>query len=516
VATGRAARAEIRIGSTALRLDGETNVDFDRIDDAVIRIVLQRGTLTLRLRNREKLREIEVLTAREQIVFDDVGRYRIDVDRVPGITSLSTFVGVGRVVVNHMTFVVHSGQRGEISSLPSVRFQLVAAASDLFDEWVAQRDQRDDALRSTRYTSPETTGIESLDEYGEWRTVETYGTVWFPASVPVGWAPYRYGRWAYIPPWGWTWIDDAPWGFAPFHYGRWVYIRSAWAWVPGPYIARPCYAPALVAWYGSPGVSMSIGVSTVGWFPLAPGEIYIPPYRHSQRYVSYVNFGYGSHVTVIAPPSQYRYRQRDFSTWVPSDAVLRRLPIPRVIQAAPNEWVKLPTAPQPPIRVPVEGRKFKLQKLAPVFADVDANALRLDRPPQVIPPHGGDQPPARRDSPARTPINDGETQPPRRHLEPLPLDPPRVQLPRTAAPRPDGWPVQMPASRPRKPLPDDRPHRVQTEKMPSLPRPFDPAPQPAPRAEPPAFRADPASRREPKNDGPHPIKSMPRQRALAQ
>ena len=30
--------------------------------------------------------------------------------------------------------------------------------------------------------------------------------------MPEKWAPYRHGYWRWIEPWGWTWIDDAPWG----------------------------------------------------------------------------------------------------------------------------------------------------------------------------------------------------------------------------------------------------------------------------------------------------------------
>ena len=66
--------------------------------------------------------------------------------------------------------------------------------------------------------------------------------------VAAGWAPYRYGRWAWVSPWGWTWIDDARWGFAPFHYGRWAYASNRWCWVPGPRYVHAVYAPALVAW----------------------------------------------------------------------------------------------------------------------------------------------------------------------------------------------------------------------------------------------------------------------------
>ena len=92
----------------------------------------------------------------------------------------------------------------------------------------------------------------------------------------------------YISPWGWTWVDDEPWGFAPFHYGRWAYAGNRWCWVPGPVAVRPVYAPALVAFVGGVGISIGGGPG-VGWFPLAPGEVYVPYYRGSRGYVERVN-----------------------------------------------------------------------------------------------------------------------------------------------------------------------------------------------------------------------------------
>jgi hypothetical protein len=107
------------------------------------------------------------------------------------------------------------------------------------------------------------------------------------------WAPYRYGRWEYVSPWGWTWVDDAPWGFAPFHYGRWAQIGPRWAWVPGRIGPRPVYAPALVAFVGGNGgvdFSLSFGSSPgIGWFPLGPGEAWRPFYRTSSVYIDNVN-----------------------------------------------------------------------------------------------------------------------------------------------------------------------------------------------------------------------------------
>ena len=114
---------------------------------------------------------------------------------------------------------------------------------------------------SARYVAPGVIGYQDLDYYGRWQVVPTYGAIWVPTSVPAGWAPYRYGHWVWVAPWGWTWVDDAPWGFAPFHYGRWVSYGGYWGWAPGPsYVGwRPYYAPALVGWVG--GAGWGFGVS---------------------------------------------------------------------------------------------------------------------------------------------------------------------------------------------------------------------------------------------------------------
>src|SRR5262249_39049506 len=128
--------------------------------------------------------------------------------------------------------------------------------NDEFADWSARANREDDRSPSAQYAqqspqpqqyvSPEMTGYEDLDRNGSWVTSPDYGPLWTPTTVVAGWAPYRYGHWAWIRPWGWTWVDDAPWGFAPFHYGRWVVVGGRWCWAPGRYVSRPVYAPALV------------------------------------------------------------------------------------------------------------------------------------------------------------------------------------------------------------------------------------------------------------------------------
>jgi hypothetical protein len=177
-------------------------------------------------------------------------------------------------------------------------------SADDFDDWCAERDARFDHSVSAQYVSDDVIGYEDLDEFGGWRPTPEYGTIWFPHVTVVGWAPYHYGHWAYVAPWGYTWVDDAPWGFAPFHYGRWVVVGGVWGWVPAPprpvvvgaVYVRPVYAPALVAWVGGPGFAAGFSVGggfaagvNVGWFPLGPREVYVPSYPVSRTYWTNVN-----------------------------------------------------------------------------------------------------------------------------------------------------------------------------------------------------------------------------------
>ncbi len=172
----------------------------------------------------------------------------------------------------------------DINSLPS---------PDDFERWAFDRDRREDHSQSANYVSPEMTGYEDLDDNGSWSYAGNYGAVWYPTNVPAGWAPYRFGHWVWVAPWGWTWVDEASWGFAPFHYGRWCQIGPRWAWLPGPAAVRPVYAPALVAFVGGGGgfhLSASFGGGAgVAWFPLGPGEVFVPAYHVSRAYVNQVN-----------------------------------------------------------------------------------------------------------------------------------------------------------------------------------------------------------------------------------
>ncbi len=287
--TDQDARAEFHVGSTAVRLAPETSMTVLNLDDRSMQLRLSEGTLILRVRHLDDGDLVEVDTPNLAFNLQRTGEYRVDVDSAGNVTNVNVMSGRGEVTGGGYSYNVVAGQSARFSGTDQLSYDIATLpTADDFDNWAFDRDHREDGAESANYVSPEMTGYEDLDDYGRWEYVGGYGTVWVPSNVANDWAPYRDGHWAYISPWGWTWVDDEPWGFAPFHYGRWAYAGSRWCWVPGPVAVRPVYAPALVAFVGGVGISIGGGPG-VGWFPLAPGEVYVPYYRGSRGYVERVN-----------------------------------------------------------------------------------------------------------------------------------------------------------------------------------------------------------------------------------
>ncbi len=283
-------RAEVNIGSAALRLGAKTGITFLDLDDRATQIRLAQGSLILRVRHVDDDDNYEVDTPNLAFTLLQPGEYRINVNPDGNQTVITAWHGRGRVSAGGLSYTVVAHQSAVFTGTDHLNYDLgQVSQADNFDQWAFDRDDRQDHADSADYVSREMTGYEDLDEYGDWSYVAGYGPCWRPGALVVGWAPYRFGHWAWVGPWGWTWVEDEPWGFAPFHYGRWAFMSGGWLWVPGPVVVRPVWAPALVAFVGGrPGFRFSAGVG-VGWFPLAPGEVFVPGYRVSRAYVNNVN-----------------------------------------------------------------------------------------------------------------------------------------------------------------------------------------------------------------------------------
>jgi len=290
-------RAEVDYGGGQFRLAGATNIHVSRLDDRQLALFVAEGAVILRVRALDPGDVVRIDAPTAQVQIARPGLYRIEV--VPDQLTTTLTVREGEALV--------SLQSGVTQALPGQTVSIVGqdpAVADLrggvgvdgFDVWSADRDRYYERNRSVAYVSPQMVGAAELDQYGAWQTYPDYGAVWFPHAVPYGWAPYADGYWINVGPWGATWVDAAPWGYAPSHYGRWAWIGGRWGWCPGGYVARPIWAPALVAWRGGPGwgLSASYGTPVYGWVPLGWRDPYIPPWNNcSSRCWTLYNQPYG-------------------------------------------------------------------------------------------------------------------------------------------------------------------------------------------------------------------------------
>lgn len=440
-------RVEMRVGPHAFRLGSGSTGGFDELDFDSKAFALERGVLNVRLASPQQNERVTLQVADVQVTFDAPGRYRVDaLDGAP----LQVVAFEGRAVV------LHAGrsaavQTGQSIAVTQSQISFGRANAVALDDWALARDVRiaQSVSAATRFVSPNMTGFEELDQHGNWVASADFGTVWMPRAVPVGWVPYRDGRWRWVAPWGWTWVDAAPWGFAPFHYGRWVLIGSQWAWWPGRVVAQPVWAPALVGWVGGTTVSVSVGGPgpMIGWFPLAPWQPWRPVHRVSHTHVTVIN-----QTIIQRPPRGFAHdvNQRPGSTWVPDqrfrDPVVRvripeaNAPVGRVREATPpprpviahtsprgDEW-----RARPPVSTP-GGQRQPGQAALPDPRNASAPRAEPNRPPGTVPP-------------AQSAIG--------RSSPKADIDPPRADVPRP------GTRAEGPSAAPRpgsgQPLPNER------------------------------------------------------------
>jgi hypothetical protein len=282
-------RAEMNLGTAALRLDSHTNFSFINLDDTIVQVEISLGTLNVHVRSMPEGSGFEVDTPHLAFSLLRPGEYRVDVSPQGDATFVTVRGGEGEANADGHAYTVRARERVRLNAADPPDFMKDdAPPADPFDQWCAERDRRFEHSMSYRYVAQDVPGAEDLDDNGIWRNDPGYGEMWMPSGVPDDWAPYRSGHWAWISPWGWTWVDDAPWGYAPFHYGRWVLSRGGWGWIPGPLGGPAIFAPAMVGWMGGDGFFIG-GELGIGWFPLGPGDIFIPSFHASPLFFERIN-----------------------------------------------------------------------------------------------------------------------------------------------------------------------------------------------------------------------------------
>jgi len=547
--TDDGSRAEVHIGSSAIRLDGGTEVSFLNLDDQAAQIAVTQGAVNVRLWRLDPGEVFEIDTPNSVVTLLDPGSYTVSVQGEEG-TSVAVRSGQAEVSASGNDFNVPVGQVANLSGSGSIAYYLTPLdPPSAWDAWCAARDAREQQFASLRYVPRDMIGAEDLDDNGTWIVLAGFGPCWTPRNVAPGWAPYKFGRWAWVAPWGWTWIDNAPWGFAPFHYGRWAFVTGRWVWLPGTMVARPVYAPALVVFVGGgPGDPSAQGI---GWFPLGPREVYVPPYAVSTTYVqrvnvttinitvqnierinvtqvTYVNRTAPSAVTVVPRQSFTAGRPTTGNTISFTMDQARRAPVigmGATVAPQRESIIGQPMAPaaRPPAQVvgrPVFGRLVPAPAPQPFIARPEPlpPVTVYQRPPQAPPPQAG---PVRQ--PAPVVINPMQPQPVQpqqppamrpqqpRPVQPQPVQPQPVQ-PQPVQPQPV-QPQQPPAMRPQQPQQPPAMRPQQPQQPPAMTRP----PQPVQPQRPPAMRPQqpqqpPAMRpQQPQPVQPQPVPPQPAQ-----
>jgi hypothetical protein len=359
------ATAEIEVSDSHIDLNAETQLNLGTLDSTSVAATLAQGELFVDLREIAPGESWTVLTPRGSVLLGGDGRYGIAAGDTEHPTVVTVLAGAATVTVSQTGVGLQAGpgQAVVIEGTDSFGGRLAPAQPDAFlqAELAASQPKPLPPGISLPPVVARMPGCGQLASYGTWKPAPTYGAVWYP-QVARDWVPYRDGHWAYVAPWGWTWVDAEPWGFAPFHYGRWAQIDGAWAWVPGEYAAgvqqvpQPVYAPALVTFVSPDGGALgdaafagfaagALAGGAIGWLPLGPREPYYPWFHARPDWVRDVNTGHVANPSVVvniynqnhfeAPPGGFV--NRGAGTLVPSAALVGSRPIAGVGRPLPAE-----------------------------------------------------------------------------------------------------------------------------------------------------------------------------------
>ena len=140
---------------------------------------------------------------------------------------------------------------------------------------------------------------------------------------------------------------------------------------------HPVWAPALVAFLGTPGVGLSYADGpgpAVAWFPLAPGEIYWPSYTGDLDYIRAVNRENVADLSAIRirrdgePPAEIvngHFANREFASVVPRPVFVAGQPAATALLTIPDQRLRNAPAimgspqigppPPAPVRVAAAG-----------------------------------------------------------------------------------------------------------------------------------------------------------------
>lgn len=333
-------------GGNRMVVGPATEVDVDVLDDQALAATQPQGESYLHLQLVSPAETYAVRTPRGTVTIATAGRYEIVSGDTDHSTTITVLEGAATLTGIPTTAEIGPGQTltvsGDGSAVPFAATVGPVVQDPFLRHVLAEERPRPARVAVAPAILAQMTGAEALDDVGEWSQNEEYGPVWYPPVV--NYVPYRQGRWAYVAPWGWTWVDDAPWGFAPTHYGRWAEFNGRWGWVPGrdwQRDRRPVYAPALVGFFSAAALGYGRGPA-VGWAPLGPRDAYRPPYLVNERITQVLNQPTGATIQIVSAPVTIN---RSAITIVPTQVLTNSMQVAGALRPGPAPGSIGPTAP---------------------------------------------------------------------------------------------------------------------------------------------------------------------------
>jgi hypothetical protein len=203
------ARAELEFSAGRVVLAGETEFDLTSLEDSELQAVTPRGEAYVRLVDLAPNEVWSVQTPRGMVRLTTPGRYGIVAGTTGQPTSVTVLEGSAEIEGPGLSLRVAANQTATLTGSDPFEGSIGPAVRDAFLSARLRAERPPSRAASIPPEVQYMPGAADLTDRGEWSDVPDYGQVWYPPVSP-DWVPYQDGNWAYVAPWGWTWMDSAP------------------------------------------------------------------------------------------------------------------------------------------------------------------------------------------------------------------------------------------------------------------------------------------------------------------
>src|SRR3954470_9439687 len=166
-------RAELDIGSAAIRIGSNTGLSFLNLDDQVAQVNITAGTAIVHVRDVGEKQSFEIDTPNVAVLVQSPGDYRVEVNDAGNGTVVKVANGDAQVSATGQTVPMHTQQALAFSGTDQVNVdQASVGAPDALDSWSLEREHRSEQARqqNSEYLPPDVAGADDLAQYGTWES----------------------------------------------------------------------------------------------------------------------------------------------------------------------------------------------------------------------------------------------------------------------------------------------------------------------------------------------------------